>query len=136
LGYPALVGYTPTIDFSTFMNIPLCSGHIQNQPCWIYIILLHPTQSYRKTCTSPTHSLVFTSFNPLELGLQDFRVALLYSFSAPTFTSRSIKCALKAPPLLNFPFRFISFILPYHVPTNQQHEERQQPWIASRTFFT
>jgi hypothetical protein len=21
---------TPTIDFFTFMNIPLCSGHIQN----------------------------------------------------------------------------------------------------------
>ncbi len=30
LGYPTLVGYTPTIDFLTFMNIPLCSGHIQN----------------------------------------------------------------------------------------------------------
>jgi hypothetical protein len=45
-------------------------------------------------------------------------VALWYSFSAPTFTSQSIKRALKSPPHLNFPFLFISFILPYHVPTN------------------
>jgi hypothetical protein len=30
LGYPTLVGYTPTIDFLSFMSIPLCSGHIQN----------------------------------------------------------------------------------------------------------
>jgi hypothetical protein len=30
LGYPTLVGHTPTIDFLTFMSIPLCSGHIQN----------------------------------------------------------------------------------------------------------
>jgi hypothetical protein len=47
-------------------------------------------------------------------------VALWYSLSAPTFTSQSIKRALKSPPLLNFPFLFISFILPYHMfqPTN------------------
>ena len=82
--------------------------------CWIYtyhwffIIYEHPSmfRSYSKLTLFDIHysppsytvvqvnlyqpSLVFTSFYPFELGPQDFRVALWYSFSAPTFTSQSI----------------------------------------------
>jgi hypothetical protein len=70
------------------------------------------------------HSLVFTSFYPLELGLQDFRVALWYSFSASTFTSLSIKCALKSPPLLNFPvLLYHLFFLTMFQPTNSTKKD-------------